>query len=341
MTEQGQKIPSIYGTLLRRLIAVLLLSYVVWYFIQNRQQIESLKRLSLPVLGALTLLTVLGLVIHAVRFRMVVQKKSGLALPWGPWIQFFVVSRFLSLYAGQAGNLYRAIKLKYDYRVSLTRYISSTLFLAWFDACFALLAGSLIIRIFAGQMQIFGLHAAGVLILLLGLFFIAPFIFRWITSGLRFRRRFFIWIHQRLSDMSLSIVHSMGDLTFLLKLTASGCLSHISSILAIYMAFRGLGIPLDLPSAALFFTVLTLLNQIVITPGNLGIKEVAYGILAQQLQIGMAQGILVSLILRVLTLVVTTALGLAFGGRGLLSRSGQNRAFEPADSAEAAADLSK
>jgi len=198
LTEQGQKIPSIYGTLLRRLIAVLLLSYVVWYFIQNRQQIESLKRLSLPVLGALTLLTVLGLVIHAVRFRMVVQKKSGLALPWGPWIQFFVVSRFLSLYAGQAGNLYRAIKHKYDYRVSLTRYISSTLFLAWFDACFALLAGSLIIRIFAGQMQIFGLHAAGVLILLLGLFFIAPFIFRWITSGLRFRRQFFIWIHQRL-----------------------------------------------------------------------------------------------------------------------------------------------
>jgi len=98
---------------------------------------------------------------------------------------------------------------------------------------------------------------------------------------------------------------------------------------------------LDLPSAALFFTVLTLLNQIVITPGNLGIKEVAYGVLAQQLQIGMAQGILVSLILRVLTLVVTTALGLAFGGRGLLSRSGQNRASQPADSAEAAADLSK
>jgi uncharacterized membrane protein YbhN (UPF0104 family) len=313
-----KKIPAAYRRLLKLLLTALLLGYVIYTLAEQRQQLSSLRQLSIVMFVWLLGLTGVSVFIHAIRFRMVVEKKSGLGLPLGAWMKFFIIARFLSFYAGQAGNLYRAVKLKQDHHISLTKYISSTLFLVWFDTCLGLLFGMAVIGLFAPHLRLFGMPALLLILIFLCLLGASPFLFHRTLSFFSFRGRFLNWAHGRFSEMSASILDSLGDPVFLFKLGATGIIFYIHSTAVLYFTFRGLGIPAGPAAAALFFTVLTLFNQIVITPGNLGFKEIAYGILAHELAIGMAQGILVSLITRLLALVVTTVLGLAVGGSDLL-----------------------
>ncbi len=299
---------------LRWVLAVVIVSYVVYYLVMHRQQLASLKQLTPMTLLLLMLLNLLNTYVYGIRLRMVVHKKSGVVIPLWPWLKFFLVSRFLGLYAGQAGNLYRATVLKTRYKVSITKYISSFVFITWLDTTLALVFAMGVVAVLSPSMTLFGINA---IILLFGLLLILAVLPLVVENGLRrlhFSGKFISWLHRRLSEMTGIVVASLKDRHFMVNICAIESLSFISSALGIYVCFQGLGITINVPQAALLFVIMKLCNRLIITPGNVGVREFAYGLISEQLNIGLAQGILVSVIGRVITLLMTTALGMMCGG---------------------------
>ena len=69
----------------------------------------------------------------------------------------------------------------------------------------------------------------------------------------------------------------------------------------------------------MLYAILLKLSLLVnITPGNLGLRELVYGQLSQALGTGVEASILVSGIIRMVTYLLLSVLGVLFGGLALL-----------------------
>lgn len=305
--------------MLRWAAALAVLAYVVWFLLQNKSQLASLRHLSAPLLAVLFLVTILNNLLYIVRFRQVVRKKTGLQIPFRSWVRFFLISRLFSMMAGQTGNLYRAWVFKKEYSVSIAKFLASALFITWLDTCLFLLFGAVVIAAAAPHLEVAGVNAALLILAVLAGFVVVPLLLGKLLGSVHFSGRLGGWAHRRFLELSSAILTGLKDPVFLLILSAGGFLSFLFSAAVIFGCFYGLGLAIDPSGVALFLAVLGLCNRIVITPGgNLGIKELAYGFLAEQLHIGMAEGILVSLLSRIITMVVTIGLGLTAGGWHLI-----------------------
>ena len=305
--------------MLRWAAALAVLAYVVWFLLRNKSQLASLRNLSAPLLAVLFLVTILNNLLYIFRFRHVVRKKTGLQIPFRSWVRFFLISRLFSLMAGQTGNLYRAWVFKKEYSVSIAKFLASALFITWLDTCLFLLFGAVVIAAAAPHLEVLGINAALLILAVLVCFVVVPLLLGKLLGSVHLSGRLSGWAHRRFLELSSAILTGLKDPVFLLILSSGGFLSFLFSAAVIFGCFYGLGLPIDPSGVALFLAVLGLCNRIVITPGgNLGIKELAYGFLAEQLHIGMAEGILVSLLSRIITMVVTIGLGLAAGGWHLI-----------------------
>jgi hypothetical protein len=74
---------------------------------------------------------------------------------------------------------------------------------------------------------------------------------------------------------------------------------------------------------AVFYALFKLSFYINLTPGNLGVQEVVWGKLSELMGIGMAQGVLVSAFVRVVSTGVILVLGIALGGWDMLRSRGR------------------
>jgi uncharacterized protein (TIRG00374 family) len=114
--------------------------------------------------------------------------------------------------------------------------------------------------------------------------------------------------------MLSTAVYSFNDLSYILKILISGMLAFFNIILVIYICFRAINVMISLDIAIFYKIITNLLNKIIITPSNVGVREIVYGILSKEFEIGMSQGMLVSLIIRAIGIIIITVLGLAIGG---------------------------
>ena len=77
---------------------------------------------------------------------------------------------------------------------------------------------------------------------------------------------------------------------------------------------------MDWAAIAFYHVILKLLNTILITPGNIGIREIAYGIISQQMNLSMGEGMIVSMVMRIIGMVVILTAGVLLGGHALLKQ---------------------
>jgi uncharacterized protein (TIRG00374 family) len=320
--------------ILRWIFTIGILFYVIYYLVSHREQLASLKEIRPGLLGCLFVFNLANTIIYAIRLKIIIQKKGDVVLPFWSWLKFFLISRFLGLYAGQMGNVYRAAVLKKKYNVSLTRYISSFFFITWLDVCLGLVFAFFIIICFSRSMVLFGMNAAGLVAVLALMIFTAPIIIYSILTRIQAQGTFFVWLQVRLSDMLGAVVDSFRDPAYIFKICLSGFVSFLNSSTLIYLCFRALGLDVSFADATLFFVIVKLCNRIIITPGNLGVREYAYGILSDQLALGMPQGILVSAIIRIITLLTTTFLGVLVGGYDTIQKVRKNESEENISSSD-------
>lgn len=309
-----------YKKILRWVLAACCLAYIIWFFAKNTEKLRLVLNLHPLILVGLACLFVLGHSLYSYRFKIVLEKCSGGSIPFWPWFKMVMLGRFLSTFAPQAGNIYRGVCLKKNYQVSYTRYASSFFSFTWMDTCINMIYTVAIVLVVKPDLRIANFKALDFLVPLTTAIAVTPILLVFVFRLIKFRSRFLSWLHAKLSEMLTVSVSNLRDGVYMLKLVLTGIIAFINSIAMFYLCFLSLDMPASLPTLALFYVILRLSNHVIITPGNLGIRELAYGILSEQMYIGQAEGILISAIIRVLSICVIISLGTLFGGIDLLRR---------------------
>lgn len=305
-------------SIVRWVIALLCIGYIVVFFWQQRAHLEVAFRLDLPLLLLVLVLLVIYYLLYSYRYLIVIEKCSGTQVPYWGWFRLCVLGLFLNKFVPQMGNIYRGVRLKKDYQVTYTRYISVYLSFAWMDTCLNMVIAMIVMAIAEPDLQISGINASflfGALAIIIALI---PIIvlqgFRLVES--KTHRPF--WIQAKLSEVFEVTVGNLHDLRYILNVLFFILLTFIEMCTVLYICFRSLGLPITFPAMVLFYAVYKISTYLNITPGNLGIRELAYGILSELMHIGMAEGIVASAIFRVLTYIALSILAVPLGGLDLL-----------------------
>ncbi len=309
---------------LRWALALACLGYVGWFFYDQRQQLDRLLTIEPPLLLGVIAATLLSDLVGTYRFRLFVAACSGRALPFFAFFRLLMIGRFLNTLAAQSGNVYRALTLKRQHGVAYGRYLSALLAMAWLGIAQDLLTGGVLLAAWGAALGADRWPLAA--LLLLG----APAVLAGppLAAGLLARvdpaqprlRRLLAMLRGTLEPM-LAAARRPG---LMIEIAASGIALFGSTLLMLYLLFLALGIYPGFIGLSVFVILLRLSGVVTVTPGNIGLRELAFGFLADQLGVGMAQGLLASALMRAVgmsTLMVTSAL---LGGPALL-RGGSRR----------------
>ena len=301
------------------------LAYLVGFFYKNRENIEVAFALDTKSLLAIIGLQPILYLLQSWRFRIVMEKCTGTKVPFGPWFKIYILARFLNTVFSQTGNVYRGITLKKQYNITYTNYIGGHTSMVWLDTSMNLLMALIVIVLFQPDFQIGRFVAwkiiAIIMIIVIGLPVLAE---KWLGI-LSFQNKTLVWIHQRFQQVVSTTVNNFKDRIYLGKLFILGLLLFARTCVAFYIYFLCFGTKVDLPALAVFYAIFKLGNFIMLTPGNLGIQELVFGFLSENMGIGMAQGILVSTLTRVIGTSFLLVLGLIFGGHDLLRHRNEFR----------------
>lgn len=312
---------SDYRKYIQWYIAVLCVIYIIYYLVNNREDLRSLYKINIYDLSLIIIIYFIAFLIQGFRYRIVINKCSGKRIPFFGWFKIFIKGIFLSKLMPQLGNVYRSAVLKKSYNISYTSYISSFASFAWLDSLLSLFIALLLIILFNPHLS-FGYIKGYLLILVLFIILIIlPYFMYLLLSHIKIKGKFFNWFHLKISEVFKTAVNNTRDYKYIISLFLTGLLSMFSSILIFYICFDGLGIDVALPVLALFGALLKISNLVVLTPGNLGIREIAYGFLGSFAGISPGHTYLASLITRLIGTLLVFALGIGFGGMGVLRKA--------------------
>lgn len=296
------------------------IAYIAYYFYINRDDFNIVFDIDPGVIICIVLLHLVYFVIHAFRFKIVIEKCSGASISYWHWFRVTMVGGFLNKIVPQSGNVYRGLQLKKIYNVSYTQFATGFLFFIWTDTFINISIASILIIALGFQMTIIGLSAGGLLPSLALFLLLAPILFnviikkRWILS------KYFTQFYGKISELIKTTNIIIKDYKFNIKFILLGMLVFIPMCTRIYITFILLDIHLSLSILILFYTLIKISQLVNITPGNLGIQELALGYIAEQGGVGMDAGIVAAVILRMLAYIVQMSCGVVFGGIGILFR---------------------
>ena len=304
--------------ILKFIIVLACIIYLVRFFYANRDSLQIAFNLNFLTIVYIIVLSIIYLLLYSYRFKIILEKCSGCRVPFFPWFKILILSRFLNMVFSQMGNIYRGLSLKKDYNISYTRYISSFTSFAWMDTCLNLITGIVVIVIVKPDMKVGQFEAWLVLLVLICIALPVPVAAQILLRKTNFKYSSLVWVKSKLSEVLTVTFNNLKDKIYLSRIIILGLVLFGQSILGYYILFRSFDIRLGLPELAVFYILLKVSFFFQITPGNIGIQEIAHGFLGEQIGVGMAEGILVSVVIRIISTTLIILLGLFSGGIDLL-----------------------
>ncbi|MBN1788494.1 MAG: flippase-like domain-containing protein [Sedimentisphaerales bacterium] len=309
-----------YKRPVQNIIAVICVIYIIFFLTKNRAEIQQALNLRPLIVAALIIILILDLAINGLRMKIVMEKCSDTKIPLGPWYKIFILGRFLNTVIPQLGNLYRGITLKQKHNISYTNYISSLAAFAWMEISINLIIALIIVLLTNRQLQIAGIDAwiflTGMIIVIMA----GPIIADAVIQLFKIQNKALAWIHSKLSQVFSTAVTSLKDIRYMTSIVSTTLLAFIIVTVMFRLCFMGINIHVSITEIVIFLAILKVMDVIVITPGNVGIREIFFGIVTQQIGLSMMEGILASTILRILGTMVVFILGVSLGGIGILQR---------------------
>lgn len=304
--------------ILRIILLLISIAYIVYFFAKNKEDLNLLLNLDFLFIVLLFFLSFAYQLIHSYRFKVIIEKCGNTKINFIKWFKIFAQTRFLNQFIPQFGNIYRGIALKKTFNIPYTNYISSFTSFLWMDTCFNLSLASIIILIFKPNLTITGINigiiGSAITIIILTIPFVANKISKKIENFVHKK----IWLHSKLGEVINITIESLKDCNYVFKILTIGLLALVRTIIFYYILFLCFGITSNITILIIFYALFKLSSFVVITPGNLGIQELAFGFLSGQLGIGVSEGILVCVVGRFIGTIVIIILGICTGGLDLL-----------------------
>jgi uncharacterized membrane protein YbhN (UPF0104 family) len=317
------------------LLAVSLIA-VIYALAHERETIREALRISPSRLALIVALLVIYFIIYSYRFVILIEKHCNCRIGLLPWLRMLIVVRFMNNTVPQMGTIYRGVHLKRDFGVSYTDYISANLFFILTDTMFNFaIAGTLLVAT-GNTLSFGGVHAS----LWLSAAFIGlvalPYLVSYALSRVTAMQKAPGKIVRSLSEVAHEITTSVKDARYMLHSTFLALLSFMTMAWVFQTLLQAVDVNLPFATLAVFYALYRLTFHVSLTPGNIGIREIAYGLLCVQADVGMSKGILVSAELRILSMIVLLLLGVVLAWRDLqkawASIRSHQRGSDPASS---------
>lgn len=305
-------------TFLKIVIVAACIVYIASFFYINRNSLSIVIRMNFTTLSILVLFSFSYMLLHSWRFQFILQKCGSRKIAFWQWFRILTLGNFLNLVFSQLGNAYRGIKLKKEHDISYTSYITTFASFAWMDTWMNLVLAIVIILLIKPDLKIGPFSASYLLAIICAVIIILPVTASFCLRFIRFKNRYLDWTKSKLSQVLTTTLDNIKNVSFMLKIILLGIVIFALVVLSYHVLFASFDMRPTLPVLAVFCTLLSISTFFVITPGNIGIQEIAFGFISQQLGIGMAQGILVSVVSRIISTAITILLGVLFGGINLL-----------------------
>jgi uncharacterized membrane protein YbhN (UPF0104 family) len=309
-----------YRSALRWLLAALLMALAIYLLRSDPEALVRLLATPPRVLGGLALLVTLNQVLMSFRFSLAVSEAGGKGVSAATWFRLTSVGQFLNLFVPQLGNVYRGVALKREYGIAYMSYASGLFAFVWLDAVTGFVTALLVIAVldphlaFAGYPALLWLGA--VIAVLIAAPFFAARIVRDFHLGEGLAGRIQARTHTLLATVNLAFKRP----AFLLRFFAVNVLAAAGHVASLWLAFGAVGANVPNSGLILFQIFVKLSNLVAITPGNLGLTELAYAALAHASSCTAEQGVAVGLLMRSVGMVTVITLGLASGGGAILMR---------------------
>jgi uncharacterized membrane protein YbhN (UPF0104 family) len=306
------------------LLLVASLALVVWLFYEHRDELDVLWRIPPVTVPALFGLQGLYLVIQSGRYQVVLEKCSGRRIGFFPWLHLFIVGRFLNLFMPQAGNFFRGFELHRRFDVTVTGYLTALFSAAWIAALLNFALGVLVVVTIRPALQLMGIPMGVVLGLATVLTATIPIAAAHILVRLEFGGRW-AWLRGRFAELLHVALRSVRDPQYAVRILAWSVAGFIQAVFLYWVCFAAIRVEIGIAEVVAFFVILQITTFVVITPGNLGIQELAFGALGAGIGAGVVEGVLVSALLRVTGMAAVVALAIPLGGLRLLKATRRSR----------------
>jgi uncharacterized membrane protein YbhN (UPF0104 family) len=256
----------------------------------------------------------------SVRFKVVMEHIGAPTLGLPIWFRVIAIGQMLNLFVPQLGNVYRGVTLKRQHGVSYLTYATGLVSFIWLDVIMSIVVALLVILAFEPGLTLGGVSAllllsAGGAAIALG-----PVVAAAVMSRLPRTSGALGKLQQRLTTLLDTTSRAARSPGLMLRVFVLNLLVTVGHTASLWLAFHSVGGAISLSGLVLFQVLIRMSSQVVITPGNLGITELAFGALAHGSQRTLEQGLAVSLLLRAVGSVMVLVLGLISGGLSFLVR---------------------
>jgi uncharacterized membrane protein YbhN (UPF0104 family) len=308
---------------LRWLLALVLVVLAVRLLASDPAPVRMLAQIRVSTGAAMILLIVFNQWLTAWRFQIAMKQCAGADVTRAQWFRLIAVGQFLSLVVPQLGHVYRAWALERQHGVEYADYATGAFIFFWFELLTGLGLACAVVTVqdtgfMLGSLPVLVPLSSG-FVLLLTAPALAIAIVRRIPLGGGWPSR----LIQRVASSFAKARAALADSGFILQYVALNVGVAAVHAAILWLAFDTVGGPFSFGRLMLFQVLLKLTSFVQVTPGNIGLTELAYGVLAEAASGAAQRGIAASLLIRGVGLPVTVALGVALGGLAFLHRQGR------------------
>jgi uncharacterized membrane protein YbhN (UPF0104 family) len=296
------------------LLVLLALAGTLVLVLRSEDDLRSLRDISLAASVGLVVFQLLYLAVQSARFHVVIARFAEHPVGFWPWTRYFVIGRFLNLFVPQAGNVYRAVELKRQHHVSIQRFLVAFVNAPWLAMILNFLFGAVAVWVLAPQVLVSGYPLWLLLLAATAATALAPLLAVAVLPLFPQRLRAAAWLRARLQEMVAVTFESLREPAYLLRVTFWTLVAFVQASIMLWLGFLALGTEVGVAEAVAFYVLLQLTTYVQLTPGNLGLQELAFAALSAGFGASAADGVLVSTIVRVTGVVALVVGALPLGG---------------------------
>ncbi len=311
---ESEKKPSWWKehkTHLQRAATVILVSLIACFLFRIREDLVRLKGLGIKPLLAMFVLHAFGIVLNAARLHILFRRFAPKRIPFAKWLEIFITGRFLNNFFTQGGNIYRTVTLKMHYGLTHTNYIGCFLTFTWLDSIINFTLSGILVLCMSPGLQIGGCNAGLLILILVLAAFTGPLLIYILTRKARYQHPWLQKIHEKLELLFSCCKQIVTDMKLLLLFMLFGIASFAVMVSAMGISFYAIGEKIRIPELVLLYALYKISLYVMLTPGNLGVRELSFAAVCKLTQIEISVGLMVSIIVRLthyLTMIVLIAI---------------------------------
>ena len=308
------------------LLLVLAVIATVILVVARGEDLQSLRDVQPGFLALLLVMQVVYLGVQSARFHVVLVRFAEQRVGFWAWMRMFVIGRFLNLFIPHAGNVYRAVEVRRRFDVRIQDFLVAFINTPWLAMILNYAFGALFVGLLAGDVVVAGWPLWLLLTAAMVVTSLAPLVALSILPLFPQRIRAAAWLRGRLQEMVGVTLQSLREPSYLWRVTFWTLIAFVQASTMLWIGFVALGVPVGVAEAIAFYVLLQLATYVQVTPGNLGLQELAFAALSAGFGAAATDGVLVSTIVRVTGVIALLVTSLPVGGLEALRATRAERA---------------